>query len=788
MSEAISVRRAAVLGAGVMGAQIAAHLANAGIPTVLFELAGDGDDRRSGAREAIRRLGNLQPAPLASPAYAERIRPANYEDDLAALADCDLVIEAVAERLDVKLDLFRRVAPHLPAGAVVGSNTSGLSVEALAEALPEALHGRFCGIHFFNPPRYMHLVELIPTARTEPAVVDGLEAFLTTALGKGVIRGRDTPNFVGNRIGVFAVVAAMAHAERLGLAPDVVDALTGPAIGRPRSATFRTADLVGLDTLRHVVEGNVPRLQDDPWVDYLRLPDWMVRLIEAGALGRKAGAGVYRKGREGIEVVDPVQGDYRTAPGEIDPAVSEILAESDPAARLRALRASEHPQAEFLWAIHRDTFHYAAHLLGTIADNARDVDLAIRWGFAWQQGPFETWQAAGWQETAEAIDADREAGRTLADVPLPDWVFAIEAAHTPAGAWSPGAGDYRPPSGLAVYRRQYFPPALLGGPHPPRGETVLDHPGVRLWHLEGDVGVLSFRGPKHAVGRDVLDGVMEAVEAAEGRYDALVLWQPSAPFSVGANLKEVSGALEAGDFDTLERMVRRFQQATARVRDASIPVVAGARGMALGGGCEFLMHCDHVVAALESYVGLVEAGVGLIPAGGGCRALARHAAATAVDGDPFPAIQRRFETVARAEVAASAVEAVDYGFLPAHTTVVPHEDEVLHVAIQHARALAAGAYRPPLVPPVRVAGRDGLATLEAMIVNLRDGGFISGHDARVAHLAARALTGGEVDTGSSVDDSWLLELEVDGFMTLLRSEATQARIAHMLRTGKPLRN
>jgi len=788
MTDRIQVRRAAVLGAGVMGAQIAAQLVNAGVETLLFELPADNGDPDANARKAIERLRKLQPAPLATPSHADFIRPANYDAHGGELADCDLIIEAVAERLDIKQALFERIADHLPATALIGSNTSGLSINALAGVLPRALRPRFCGVHFFNPPRYMHLVELTPGEATEARVLDQLETFLVSALGKGVVRARDTPNFIGNRIGVFSIMATIHHADRLGIPFDTVDALTGTAIGRPRSATFRTADVVGLDTLKHVVEGSTDRLADDPWVGYLRLPDWMNRLIEAGALGQKSGAGVYRKEGRRIMVLDTTRGDYRPAEQVAAPEVKEILAEGDPRRRFEALRSSAHPQAQFLWCIHRDVFHYAAHLLGDIADNARDVDLAVRWGFGWQQGPFEIWQAAGWRDTAAALRADIDAGEALSATPLPEWVDRIDAVHAPDGSFAPRDGAHRPPSQLSVYRRQYFPETVLGGPEPDRGQTRFETEAVRLWHLDPEIGILSFKSRKHAIGGDVLDGILEAMDRAESSYRAVVLWQDSEPFSVGANLKQVVEALEGRDFDTLETMVERFQQATGRIRDSLIPVVAGARGMALGGGCEFLMHADHVVAALESYVGLVEAGVGLIPAGGGCKELARRAARRSPDGDPFPFIRQYFETVARAETARSALQAIDHGLLGADTTVILHSHEVLHVAMQQARAMAEATYRPPLKRPIRVAGRDGIATLEALLVNMREGGFISDHDFAVARYAATALCGGDVESGVSVDEAWLLRLEREGFMALLRTEKTAERIAHTLNTGKPLRN
>ncbi|MDN5848257.1 MAG: 3-hydroxyacyl-CoA dehydrogenase/enoyl-CoA hydratase family protein [Nitrococcus sp.] len=788
MSEVTHVRRAAVLGAGVMGAQIAAHLVNAGVRAVLFELPAEGAEPNAHVQRAIARLRKLQPSPLATAAHAELLVSANYEQHLEALRECDLLIEAVAERLDIKRDLFARIGPYIAPHALVGSNTSGLSINQLADVLPEAIRERFCGIHFFNPPRYMRLVELTPSEQTAPWVLDQLETFLTATLGKGVLRARDTPNFIGNRIGVFAIMAAMHHADRLGLPFDVVDALTGVAIGRPKSATFRTADVVGLDTLQHVVEGSTERLRDDPWVDYLKLPEWMRRLIKAGALGQKSGAGVYRKLDKEIQVLDADRGDYRPAEPEAAPELQEILGQADAGSLLARLRQAEHPQAQFLWCIHRDMFHYAAYLLAHIADNARDVDLAIRWGFGWQRGPFELWQAAGWRETAAAIQADIDAGRTLAAVPLPDWVHRIETVHKADGSYAPSDGVYRPRSALAVYQRQYFPEKLLGERPAAHGETVFETEAVRLWNLRPDIAILSFKARQHAIGSDVLDGIIEAVDIAERSFRGLVLWQDSEPFSVGANLKQVVAALDADDYPILERTVARFQQATGCLRDSSIPVVGGVRGLALGGGCEFLMHCDHVVAALESYIGLVETGVGLIPAGGGCKELARRAAQLAADGDPFPFLRRYFESVAKASVAKSAREAQTFGLLGPNSTVILHPDEVLHVAQQQAIALAEAGYRPPLKQPLRVAGRDGAATLEAFLVNLRSGGFISAYDYEVAARLASVLCGGDVDAGISVSESWLLHLEREGFMTLLRNQKTRDRIAHTLKTGKPLRN
>jgi 3-hydroxyacyl-CoA dehydrogenase len=784
------VRRAAVLGAGVMGAQIAAHLANAGVGVVLFELPAEGTDTRANARHAIERLPKTEPNPLAVANRARYIRPASYAEDLELLESCDLVVEAIAERFDLKADLYGRVAPHLAPQAVLATNTSGLGIAALARHLPPALRPRFCGVHFFNPPRYMQLVELVPGPNTDAEVLAHLERFLVSTLGKGVVRAKDTPNFIANRIGVFSMLATLHHAERYGVAPDVVDALTGPAIGRPKSATFRTADLVGLDTLTYVVGTMTEALPDDPWHAHFALPEWLAQLVADGALGRKSGRGVYRKTGDGIVVWDPGAQAYRPARGQLDPAVRKLLEERDPGARLAGLRATPHPQAQFLWSCLRDLFHYSAVHLRHIADSVRDVDLALRWGYGWRHGPFESWQLAGWPRVLDWLREDIESGGALANAALPGWVHQIgdQGPYGPEGAFAPDAGVYRPRSRLDVYRRQALPDPVLGEPEE-IGENVFETAAVRLWHTGDGVAVLTFKSKMHTIGDAVLDGISEAVTAAEADFRALVLWHPQEPFSVGADLKALAPALEAGNLDGVRAAVEKFQHTSLGLRGAMVPVVAAVRGLALGGGCELLLHCDRVIAALESYIGLVEAGVGLLPAGGGCKELAIRAAHEARGDDPFPFVQRYFRTVAMAEVARSAEQARDYGYLRASDPIVLNPYEILHVAKREALALAEAPYRPPLPPrAVPVAGARGVATLQSMMVNMLEGGFISEHDFRVGSRIAQVLCGGDIPAGTPVEEDWLLALERAAFVELVQTAKTQERIAHTLKTGKPLRN
>ena len=778
-----------MLGAGVMGAQIAAHLTNAGVETVLFDLPSKEGPKSGIALKAIANLAKLSPAPLADKNFAAAIIPANYDEHLDHLKDVDLVIEAIAERMDWKLDLYKKIASHVSATAVLASNTSGLSINGLAEALPEQLRHRFTGVHFFNPPRYMHLVEVIPTRLTDPAVVEGLEAFLTTTLGKGVVIAKDTPNFIGNRIGVFSMLAAMYHTEQFKLGFDTVDALTGPALGRPKSATYRTADVVGLDTMAHVIKTMADTLPDDPWLKYFKAPAVLQGLIDKGALGSKTGAGFYKKAGKDIVVIDPAKQDYRPSEQKPSDEVAAILAIKDPSEKFGKLRASSDPQAQFLWASFRDLFHYSAFHLADIADTARDVDFAIRWGYGWKLGPFETWQAAGWQQVAEWINEDIKAGKAMSDAPLPAWVTdGRKGVHSKEGSWSAGDSTYKPRSQHPVYARQLFPDPILGEKFD-QGVTVWENDGVRLWTLGDDqVGIISFKTKMNTVNDHVLDGIQHAIKLAEEKLKAVVIWQTGEPFSAGADLKGALGLLKEGKFDDFDKMVANFQRTSMSIKESLVPVVSAVRGMAFGGGCEFQMHSARTVAALESYIGLVEAGVGLLPAGGGLHELAVRAAKSNPD-DPFESLKKVFEIIAMAKVSASAFEAKQLGLLRESDIIIFNAYELLYVAKKIALSLAESGYRPPMpARAIPVAGDTGTATFQASLANLKEGYFASPHDIDIATRIADALCGGKIERGSLVDEEWLLALERKHFVELAKTEKTQARIAHTMTTGKPLRN
>ena len=796
-----NVKKVAVLGAGVMGAQIAAHLVNVQVPVVLFDLPAKEGEKNAIVTRAIANLKKLKPSPLGVAEDAELIQAANYEEHLKLLKECDLVIEAIAERMDWKLDLYTKIAPFVAKHAIVASNTSGLSITKLSEVLPDALKPRFCGIHFFNPPRYMPLVELIATPSTQPLVLDQLEAFVTSGLGKGVVRAKDTPNFIANRIGIAGMLSTMKEAEHFGLNYNVVDDLTGKKLGRASSGTFRTADVVGIDTMAHVIKTlqDTLSLDTDPFYASFGTPPVVHKLIELGHLGQKTKAGFYKKAGRDVLRFDLPSASYVPGGEKADDVYARML--KKPAAeRLKLLRHAEGAPGQFLWAILRNSFHYAAIHLETIAESARDVDQAMRWGFGMQQGPFELWQEAGWLEVAKMVQEDIDAGKALCSAPLPRWVFEGPVAqaggvHTAEGSWSPSQGKFVPRRVLPVYERQPFPEKLLGEASLPdwktAGTTLFESKALRTWTLDGEVLIASIKNKMHAISPEVMEGLLEAVETAENDFQGLVIWSGDAPFSVGADLEATMPAFAVGGPDAIESIEQELQNLMLRIRYAQVPVISAIHGMALGGGCELAVYSARRVAHMESYMGLVEVGVGLVPGAGGLTYVARRAAEAASKStgkDLLPFLTDGFTAAAMAKVGMSALESRKLGYLLESDIVVPHKDEVLFVALSEVKAMAASGWRAPLRRPFPVAGRSGKATILGSLVNMQGGGFISEFDQHIATLIAHVVTGGDVDAGTLVDETYLLKLEREAFCHLIAHPKTHERILGMLNTGKPVRN
>jgi 3-hydroxyacyl-CoA dehydrogenase len=798
------VKKVAVLGAGVMGAQIAAHLVNVKVPVVLFDLPAKEGAKNGIVSKAVEGLKKLKPSPLGVAEDAALIEQANYEEHLEQLRDCDLIIEAIAERMDWKLDLYKKIAPFVAPGAIVASNTSGLSITKLSEALPENIKPRFCGIHFFNPPRYMYLVELINTPTTQPQVLDDLESFVTTYVGKGVVRAKDTPNFIANRIGIAGMLGVMKQVENFGLSFDVVDDLTGKKLGRASSGTFRTADVVGLDVMSHVIKTLQDNLNEttDPFYGNFGTPAVLKELMDAGNLGQKAKAGFFKKVGRDILRYDGAKKDYVPAGEKADEVYARML--KKPAGeRLKLLRNAEGAQGQFLWAILRDSFHYAAVHLQSVADTARDLDLAMRWGFGMQQGPFELWQEAGWLEVAKMVQEDIDAGKALCKAPLPDWVFKGPVAdkggvHQAEGSWNPSTQSFVPKRALPVYTRQHFPETVSGhaqgvghADFTKAGTTLHENDGIRLWTLDDQVVIASIKTKMHAISMDVAEGLSIAVDLAEKSYQGVVIWSGDEPFSAGADLQGMLPAFMTAGVSAINEAEHELQKTMLKLRYANVPVVSAIRGMALGGGCELAVYSAKRVAAMESYIGLVEVGVGLVPGAGGLAYIARRAAENAqfsTGKDLLPFLTEGFTCAAMAKVGTSAIESRKLGFLLWSDTIVANKDELLFVAINEAKAMHTSGYRAPSKRLFPVAGRSGKATIMGQLVNLRDGGFASGHDFHIASLIANVVCGGDLDAGTLVSEEYLMKLERDAFCGLLTHPKTQERIMGMLSTGKPVRN
>lgn len=778
-------RTAAVIGAGVMGGQIAAHLANAGLEVHLLDIAPGEGPKNAIVEGAFARLAKLKPPPYFDDRAPARVTLGNLDEHLPRLAKAEWVIEAIVEKLDAKQQLFARLEPHLSPGAIVSSNTSGISIADIAAGCSPSFRKRFLGTHFFNPPRYLELLELIPAAETDPAVVEAIARFARVHLGKGVVVAKDTPNFIANRVGVYSMMLAIGAVES-GYTIEEIDALTGPLIGRPKSATFRTADVVGLDTLVHVarhLEGAVPH---DESRAVFRVPAVLEALVAAGALGQKSGAGFYKKQGKDILVLDPAaQAHVQARP----PALGDLDALKRAGGlpqRLRALLADEGRGGQLFRTLVLGTLAYAARRLPEIADGPVDVDRAMRWGFGWSLGPFETWDALGFQEGLAAMRA--------AGLAVPAWVDDL--AKSGATGFYQGAKTARQVYSLAAkgfvaepVEADEITAASVGA----RSSAPVFANDEGALHDMGD-GVLlyEFRSKANALSRAVMEGLDASIRLVEeGPWEGLVVGNDGENFSVGANLAEIAELGQAKRFAEIGALVARFQEVVSRLRYARKPVVVAARGKTLGGGCEMTMACPNPVAAAETYAGLVELGVGLIPAGTGMARMAAWAstrAATEELAHVQAFVVQAFKTVGQARVAGSAVEAKKLGFLAPGAPIVMHAARRLFVAKHEVLRLARQGYLPPAKDDILVVGNPGRAQLEQAAYNLAQGRFASDYD---RHLAARmtyVLTGGDLSAPQRVPEDYLLGLEREVFLSLLGEKKTHERIAAILTTGKPLRN
>lgn len=793
------IRKAAVLGSGIMGAGIACHFANIGLEVLLLDiLPPDLHEDQQGNPAARNRIAaeNLQhairtnPAPLYDNKFASRIKIGNFDDDLHKIAECDWILEVVVERLDIKKSLLEKVDRHRKQGTLITSNTSGIPIHLMMEGRSTDFRKHFCGTHFFNPPRYLRLLEIIPTAETVQEVIDFLMHYGDHYLGKQTVLCKDTPAFIANRVGVFAMARIYQLASELNLDPQTVDKLTGPLIGRPKTGTFRLGDLVGLDTAAKVIEGLRQNCPHDQQIQELMMPDYLKYLLENRYFGNKSGQGFYKKtdekdekGKRIILTLNLQTREYEKSGGQKLPSLAAGRQITDLSKRLQALLQAEDVGGELIRRSMASLFSYAASRIPEIADDLHSIDDALKAGFGWEMGPFEYWDAIGLEI---GLDLIRKSGE-----PIPEWISEMQAAgcssfyllengkkmvygvNTKTYHPLPGAGDFII---LDNYRHQ--------APVYKNSEVVL--------HDIGDgVLCLEFQSYANAIGEGILRGIQESIQIAEsGEWKGLVIGNNAPNFTVGANLMLIANLAYEQEFEELNMAVNLFQQTSMRLRYSAIPVVMATQGYVFGGGCEFAMHTDSTVCAAESYIGLVEVGVGLIPGGAGTKEFALRASDDFGPGDvQIPGLIERFKTIALASVGRSAYEALNFGYLdPRKDMILTNTKRNIGTAKEKVLQLAATYTQPIPREDVLVLGRQGLASLYVAANELKLGKFASDHDIKIARKIAFVLCGGDLTGAQKVSEQYLLDLEREAFLSLCGEQKTLERIQHMLQTNKPLRN
>lgn len=793
------IEKAAVLGAGTMGAGIAAHLANVGIPVLLMDVVPEGEDkdRNRLAKEGLQRALKAKPSPFYHRDAARLVEVGNLEDDMEKLADVDWIIEAVVERLDIKRQLFERVDQFRKSGSIVSTNTSGISVNAIADGRSEDFRRHFLGTHFFNPPRYMKLLEIIPAKDTDASVVNFISRFGEDVLGKGIVYAKDTPNFIANRIGVFGMMYTLKVMDELGLSIEEVDALTGKAMGRPKMATFRLADMVGIDILYHVTKNVYENAPNDEWREIFKPPQWLEEMVNRGWVGDKAGQGFYKKvkgegGKKERWVLDYKTLEYRPAKKASFPSLEMAKQEEELGRRFKALISGKDKGSQFAAKTLTALFVYSANRIPEISDDTVNINRSMKWGFNWGKGPFEIWDLVGLErslpiikemgfETPSKIQEMVEKGfgsfykEEVGDQGVKRYFYDFHAK------------DYM---GIETNHRIIILPDLKKAKR-----VIKENAEASLIDLGDGVACLEFHTKMNAIGPGILQMVHESLEKVRENYVGLVIGNQGEHFSAGANIALLLMAIQNEEWEDIDWMVRSFQKATMALKYFDKPVVAAPHGITVGGGCEFCLHCHRIRAAAETYMGLVEVGVGLVPAGGGSKEMAirnlSHIPQDLPRGvviDPFPYLRRAFETIGMARVSTSAHEAREIGFLIPCDGISINKDYLIHDAKETVLALVKTGYTPPQPARIRVPGRDGYAYLQMLIYNMRVAGFISEHDAKIGGHIARILTGGDVPAGTWVEEQELLDLEREAFLSLCGEPKTQERIQHMLTTGKPLRN
>lgn len=794
MSGNSTFNKVCVIGAGVMGTGIAAHFANAGFKVLLLDIvdpkylsSSDKNLRSSIAKNGLIKALKQKPAPFFSKNLASQVETGNLEDDLGKLKDCHWVIEAVIESLPVKHDLFAKLEKSVGPFTIVSSNTSGLSIEKMLEGRSLEFRARFLVTHFFNPVRYLHLLEIVSGQDTSPVVVSQIAQIGANRLGKGIVFGKDTPNFVANRIGVFGMMETMRLMKELNYSVDEVDAIFGPALGRPKSAVFRTADVVGLDTFFHVAKNCYDSLPNDERHDVFQIPDFLNSMVEKGWLGQKSGQGFYKK--EGAEILslDIKTMSYRAKEKIRFESLGAARRLDDISERVKYIVNSEDRAGQLAWKIFSSTSIYASFRLGEIADDIVQIDNAMKWGFGFEQGPFETWDAVG---VGESVARMRKEGLE----PAP-WVDQMLRSGRISFYQSDELGEitFWDPRIQMAAKVQKAPRArTLGAVKKRAGAVLNDSSAFSLIDIGERILAVEFHTKMNALDAEVMGGINNAIDLCEsGKFDALVLTNEGANFSVGANIFLLYMAAQQGMWDQIDEMVKGFQQTCQRLKYSSIPTVSAPFQLTLGGGCEVSMWCNSIRAQAETYMGLVEVGVGLIPGGGGNIEMLARTLQGAVDDPNFPTepmIRRAFETVAMAKVSTSAVEAKELMFLAATDGIVLNKEHQLMAARAEAAGMAQAGFTPPLERTFRLPGKSAHATFEMVLNSMLAGKFISEHDLKISLKVSEVMTGGNCTPRERVTEQYLLDLEREAFLSLCGEEKTQARIAYMLEHNKPLRN
>ncbi|KKB34220.1 3-hydroxyacyl-CoA dehydrogenase/enoyl-CoA hydratase family protein [Bacillus thermotolerans] len=790
------IQKAAVLGSGVMGSGIAAHLANVGIPTLLLDIVpGEltGEEKAKGltledkqvrnrlAEGALKKLMRQKPAPLTSKANIQLIIAGNLEDDLEKLKDVDWIIEVVVERIDVKRQLFEQVEAHRKAGSIVSSNTSGLSVEAMIEGRSEEFKRHFLGTHFFNPPRYLKLLEIIPTKYTDEEVLEYMKTFGEDALGKGVVIAKDTPNFIANRIGTYGLLKAVQEMQNFGLSAGEIDSITGPLIGRPKSATFRTLDVVGLDTFIHVAN-NVYEQAKGEEKEVFRVPEFMLQMRQNGWIGAKSGQGFFKKEGKTITELNPKTMEYGER-RKLKTASTEMAKQQrGTKAKLKTLLYADDQAGTFLWKTIAPVLLYAAEHVGKIADDLVSIDQAMKWGFGWELGPFEMWDAIGVETALERMKRDGRA--------VPIWVKEmVESGHS---SFYQEEEEGRSFYYNGRYERVPVNEKVIDIKRlKKQGKVLKSNSGASLIDIGDGIVLLEFHSPNNAIGLDIVQMINYAVEETEKNYKGLVIGNQGKHFCVGANLAMILMEVQDDNLWEVDMIVKAFQQAMMKIKYSQKPVVAAPFSMTLGGGAEVCLPAAHIQASSETYMGLVETGVGLIPGGGGNKELyIKHLEqmANGVSYDLQEVANKVFETIAMAKTSTSAAEARENNFLSKTDAITFNEDHLLYDAKQAALHLYKSGYRAPVKKKIPVVGETGYAALLLGARAMVQSGYISEHDFKIASKLAYVIAGGKVPFGTEVEEEYLLNLEREAFLSLIEETKSQQRMQHMLINGKPLRN